>query len=66
MNLTQTQAAERLGISRGTVENYERGSRREDDRPVIIPLSIALACSALVMGLKPYTASERFDPNSEA
>ncbi|RWF41603.1 MAG: XRE family transcriptional regulator [Mesorhizobium sp.] len=37
---SQTEAAEALGISRGSVENYERGSRREDARPVEIPGSI--------------------------
>lgn len=48
---TQTEAAEALGISRGSVELYERGARREDNRPVEIPRTVALACSALSAGL---------------
>jgi transcriptional regulator with XRE-family HTH domain len=40
VGFSQTEAAEALGISRGSVENYERGSRREDARPVEIPGSI--------------------------
>lgn len=43
---SQTTAAEKLGISRGSVELYERGARREDDRPVTIPATIELACFA--------------------
>lgn len=54
MGLSQAKAAEALGISKPTVENYERGSRREDSRPVVIPLNIALACSALFHRLGPW------------
>lgn len=53
MNFTQTEAAESLGISRGSVELYELGHRRDDRRPVEIPLSIALACAALRHKLPP-------------
>jgi transcriptional regulator with XRE-family HTH domain len=54
MGFTQKEAGEVLGITKWAVENYERGSRREDDRPVIIPRSIALACSAVFLGLEPW------------
>ncbi|ESX13514.1 MULTISPECIES: helix-turn-helix transcriptional regulator [unclassified Mesorhizobium] len=37
---SQTEAAEALGVSRGSIENYERGTRREDGRPVLIPGSV--------------------------
>ncbi len=54
MGFTQPQAAEALGISRQSVENYERGSRREDERPVVIPKSIALACTAILHKMNPW------------
>jgi transcriptional regulator with XRE-family HTH domain len=54
MGWTQTEAAIELGISRGSVELYERGSRREDGRPVEIPRTVALACAALTHGLEPW------------
>jgi transcriptional regulator with XRE-family HTH domain len=53
LNLTQTEAAEALGISRGSVELYELGKRRDDGRPVEIPKSIALACAAVRHKLPP-------------
>lgn len=55
MGFTQQQACEALGISIQTLGNYERGSRYEDGREVIIPLTVALVCSALIGGLKPFT-----------
>lgn len=54
MGFTMAEAAEALGISRGSIENYERGTRREDDRPVAIPKNVALACAALFHRLKPW------------
>ncbi|MFI0844415.1 helix-turn-helix domain-containing protein [Mesorhizobium sp. IMUNJ 23232] len=51
MGFSQTKAAETIGVSRGSVENYERGSRREDDRAVEIPKTVALACIAAFYGL---------------
>ena len=54
MGFTQAKAADALGISKPTVENYERGSRREDGRTVVIPLVVALACSALFHRIRPY------------
>ena len=54
MGYTQSQAADALGLSKATIENYDKGTRREDGREVKIPLTIALACNALLHGLKPY------------
>lgn len=56
MDLSQAGAAEALGVSKPTIENYERGTRREDDRPVVIPHTVALACSALYHRLQPWPA----------
>jgi transcriptional regulator with XRE-family HTH domain len=56
MGFTQAQAAEALGLSKPTIENYERGKRKEDGRPVIIPLTVALSCTALYHKLKPWGA----------
>jgi len=39
--LSQQEVADFLGVSRGSIENYERGHRREDNRPVEIPASIS-------------------------
>jgi len=50
---TQDEAADVLGISKGSVRNYELGSRREDGRAVTIPKTVALACAAVSAGLQP-------------
>jgi uncharacterized protein (TIGR02391 family) len=57
LRLTQRDAADLLGISVGTIELYERGTRRDDGRPVVVPKHIELACSALTLAL----AAERND-----
>ncbi len=54
LGLSQSAAAEALGISRQSVENYERGRRREDERPVVIPTPVALACAAVWHRLEPW------------
>ncbi|MER9691976.1 helix-turn-helix domain-containing protein [Mesorhizobium sp. M0179] len=51
MGLSQSQAAEALGVSRGSVENYERGKRREDERAVEIPKTVELAAIVRLLGL---------------
>lgn len=47
LGLSQQAAATALGISKSSVELYERGSRRDDGRQVEIPTTVALACSAV-------------------
>lgn len=54
MGLSQKAAADALGISKPTVENYDRGTRREDGRPVVIPRTVALACAALYHNIEPW------------
>ncbi len=54
MGFTQKEAGAALGITKWAIENYERGARREDGRSVIIPKSIALACSALFYRIDPW------------
>lgn len=46
LNLTQEEAATRLGMARRQVQKYETGDAE-------IPLSIALACAAIIAGLEP-------------
>lgn len=47
MGLNRSKAAEALGISRNMPAKYEAG-----ERP--IPLTIALACAALIRGIAPW------------
>lgn len=59
MGFTQGEAALALGVSKPTIENYERGQRREDGRPVVIPLTVDLACRALYHRLEPWQSGAR-------
>jgi transcriptional regulator with XRE-family HTH domain len=54
MGLSQQDVADALGISKGSIQLYERGARREDERTVIIPRTVELACAALALGIKQY------------
>lgn len=47
MGLNRTQAAEALGVSRNMPAKYEAGTAP-------IPLTVALACAALIRGLPPW------------
>jgi transcriptional regulator with XRE-family HTH domain len=49
LGLTQQDAADKLGISRGSVQLYERGQRHEDGRAVEIPPAIIYACDSLAL-----------------
>jgi len=42
-------AADALGLSRSTVELYETGVRRDNEKSVEIPRTVELACAALAM-----------------
>ena len=48
----------KIGISPGSVELYERGARREDNRPVVIPKPVELACAAWALGIKSYAGPQ--------
>jgi len=54
MKLSQQAAADALGLSKGSIELYERGARRDDERPVVIPRTVELACAALMHGITTY------------
>ena len=47
MSLNRTQAAEALGVSRNMPAKYEAGTAP-------VPLTVALACAALIRGLQPW------------
>ena len=47
MGWSQHEAADALEINRSTIQQYERGARFDDERLVIIPRTISLACDAL-------------------
>ena len=51
---TQAEAARSLGLSKGSIELYEAGQRRDDGRPVLIPKTVELACAALELGITSY------------
>lgn len=52
---SQRMAAEALGVNVATIENMERGVRR-DGKPSPIDLRTALACAALFHRLNPWGA----------
>jgi transcriptional regulator with XRE-family HTH domain len=55
LGLTQSEAAKALGIGLSTLQLYERGRRFDDNRPVEIPRTVAMACAALEAGLEPLS-----------
>ena len=55
MKLTQQDAAARLGINRGTLADYERGLRRSDNKNVLVPKAIELACQSIKFGFSSYS-----------
>lgn len=59
MELTQADAAEVLGVSKPTIENYERGTRRDTGDPVVIPLHVALACAATFHRIEAWSDGDR-------
>lgn len=58
LSFSQEEAAQALGISKGSVQLYEAGRRREDGRAVLIPKTVALACAAVAYGLPEYGGPE--------
>jgi len=53
MGLTQAQAAKVLGLSKPTVENYDKGVRGNGEA-FEIPHVVALACAALWHKIEPW------------
>jgi len=58
MNLTQAQAAIVLGLSKPTIENYDRGVRRGSGEAFEIPHVVALACAALWHKIEPWNIQD--------
>jgi len=52
LNLSQKDAAQKLGLKRRVVQYYEKGER--DGNKVEIPLSVRLACWAIAEGREDY------------
>lgn len=52
LGMSQKDAADALGLKRRMIQYYEKGER--DGEPVQIPLSVALACYALSVGVVNY------------
>lgn len=52
LNLSQKDAAHKLGLKRRVVQYYEKGER--DGKKVEIPLSVRLACWAIAEGQEDY------------
>ena len=57
MKLSQKDAAHALGLKRRMIQYYEKGER--DGEPVIIPLTVRLACYALTEGVADYRGPHR-------
>lgn len=51
LEYTQSKAAEKLGVTRQQISNYERGHKDKGQTSVVIPRYIELACMALAHGL---------------
>lgn len=54
---TRPELAEKMGISEGSLRNYEQERRPYKKEPVQIPLLLDWALSALSSGLKPFSES---------
>ena len=50
LNITRAEAAKRLGCSVNTITAYEQGRNA-------VPRYVALACSAVALGLPPWPAA---------
>ncbi len=57
LKLSQKEAAHALGLKRRMIQYYEKGER--DGEKVEIPLSVRLACFALVEGIEDYHGPNR-------
>lgn len=57
LKLSQKEAAHALGLKRRMIQYYEKGER--DGDKVEIPLSVRLACFAIVEGVEDYHGPNR-------
>ena len=57
LRLSQKEAAHALGLKRRMIQYYEKGER--DGDKVEIPLSVRLACFAIVEGVEDYHGPNR-------
>ncbi len=57
LKLSQKEAAHALGLKRRMIQYYEKGER--DGDKVDIPLSVRLACFAIVEGVEDYHGPNR-------
>jgi len=57
LKLSQKEAAHALGLKRRMIQYYEKGER--DGDKVDIPLSVRLACYAIVEGVEDYHGPQR-------
>lgn len=55
MGLTVRAAAELLGVSPSTVQDWRTGTSRSTGKPIELPPMLALACAALAAGLGPWS-----------
>ncbi len=64
LDLTQKEAARKLGLKHRVIQYYEKGMR--DGEPFRIPVSVELACYALSVGVESYDGPEsKKDKNLE-
>lgn len=57
MGYTQREAAAALGVQLPAYQQWERGARFRDARPVVIDRRTELACAALAAGITGYSES---------
>ena len=56
MGLKQKEAADLLGLKKRMIQYYEKGHR--DEKAVMIPKSVRLACYALSIGVADYDGNK--------
>jgi transcriptional regulator with XRE-family HTH domain len=55
LGLTQVELADKLGVSEGSVRNYEKEARVDRKERVIIPMIFDWALAAIAAKLRPYS-----------
>ena len=54
LGLSQSRFGELVGVSRMSINHYERGERHDDRRPVEIPRTVEMACAAIWLGVRDF------------